>query len=279
MPENASPSKAGSPLDSLKAVFALPNNHPNKIIAVAVALCLVCSLIVSAAAVGLRPLQERNESLALKREILKVAGLYEPGLDIEQAFKRLDVRLVELDTGEYVSGVDATAFDMRKAAADPAQSLALGNDDDLARIRTRANTMPVYLLRDGEELKSLILPVYGYGLWSTMYALLALEPDGRTVADISFYDQRETAGLGGEVANPRWQAGWSGKQLVDAQGVPVFRVAKGSVDPATPAAGSQVDGLSGATLTSNGVTNLVRFWMGDLGYGPYLQRVRDGRGG
>lgn len=279
MRENASKPGSGGPLQPLKAVFALPNDDPNKIVAVAVALCLVCSLIVSAAAVGLRPLQEHNESLALKREILKVAGLYQPGADIDKAFGALDVRLVDLATGEYVNGVDAASFDMRKAAADPAQSKALSNDEDLARIRARAKTMPVYLLRDGEELKSLILPVYGYGLWSTMYALLALEADGRTVAEISFYDQRETAGLGGEVANPRWQASWSGKKLVDEQGRPVFRVAKGSVDPNTPGAGSQVDGLSGATLTSNGVTNLVRFWMGDLGYGPYLQRVRDGRGG
>lgn len=279
MPEKAPPSKFADLLEPLKSVFALPNDHPNKIVAVAVALCLVCSLIVSAAAVGLRPLQERNESLALKREILKVAGLYQPGADIEQAFKMLDVRLVDLATGEYVTGVDAASFDMRKAAADPAQSIVLGNDDDQARIRTRAKVMPVYLLRDGERLQGVILPVYGYGLWSTMYALLALEPDARTVADISFYDQRETAGLGGEVANPRWQASWSGKQLVDGRGVPVFRVAKGNVDPKAPNADSQVDGLSGATLTSHGVTNLVQFWMGDLGYGPYLQRVRDGRGG
>ena len=157
MPDNAPQSKAAALLEPLKAVFALPNDHPNKTIAVAVALCLVCSLIVSAAAVGLRPLQERNESLALKREILKVAGLYQPGVDIEGAFNELDARLVDLQTGEYVTDVDAAAFDMRKAAADPAQSIALSNDDDLARIRNRANVMPVYLLRDGEQVKSLIL--------------------------------------------------------------------------------------------------------------------------
>jgi Na+-transporting NADH:ubiquinone oxidoreductase subunit C len=266
-------------LAPLRAIFELPNDDSRKVVAVAVALCLVCSLIVSAAAVGLRPLQDRNESLALKREILKVAGLYQPGVDIERAFAGLDSRLVDLASGEYVTDIDAAAYDMRKAAVDPKQSLALSNAEDLARIRSRARVMPVYLLRNGEGLSGLVLPVYGYGLWSTMYGLLALESDGRTVADISFYDQRETAGLGGEVANPRWQATWVGKQVLDAQGVPRFRVAKGSVDAGSPDAAYQVDGLSGATLTSNGVTNLVQFWMGDLGYGPYLQRLRAGNGG
>lgn len=258
----------------LRALIDLPNDDPRKTLAVALALCLVCSLLVSVAAVGLRPLQERNESLALKREILKVAGLYRPGVDIEQAFARLDPRLVDLGSGEYVEGPNPADYDMRAAAGDPGRSLSLDDDEDIARIRSRAHVMPVYLLRDDSGLETVILPVYGYGLWSTMYGLLALAPDGRTVRDMSFYDQRETAGLGGEIANPRWLAQWSGKQVVDAQGRPAFRVAKGSVDPDSSAAIHQVDGLSGATLTSNGVTNLVRFWVGDLGYGRFLERIR-----
>lgn len=259
----------------LKA-FSLPNDHPNKIIAVAVAMCLVCSLVVSIAAVGLRPLQERNESLALKREILKAAGLYDENQDIEQAFAGLDARVVDLDSGEYASDIDPAGYDMRKAAGDPAQSIALSAEQDQARIRRRANRMPVYLKRSDGKLDGVILPVHGYGLWSTMYGLLALEADGRTVSAISFYDQLETAGLGGEVANPRWQQTWIGKQVVDETGTPRFKLVKGSVDPKSANIVHQVDGLSGATLTSNGVTNLVRFWMGESGYGPYLARVRKG---
>lgn len=277
MPEpTAGKGKQSGLVRRLQEVFALPNEDPLKVVAVAVALCLVCSLVVSAAAVGLRPLQERNESLALKREILKVAGLYDPEQEIEQAFANLDARLVDLKTGEYATDLDVGTYDMRKAAGDPELALALTADQDLARIRTRAKVMPVYLVRDADKLDGLILPVYGYGLWSTMYGLLALAPDGRTVRDISFYDQLETAGLGGEVANPKWQKTWVGKKVADDDGTPRFRVAKGSVDAGSPDAEYQVDGLSGATLTSNGVTNLVKFWMGDLGYGPYLARVRNG---
>lgn len=263
---------AGGPF----AMFSLPNSDPRKIIAVAVVMCLVCSLIVSAAAVGLRPMQERNESLALKREILKVAGLYQPGDDIEAKFAKLDARLVDLQSGQYTDQIDIGDFDMHKAAHDPELSLKLTGDQDLARIRTRSKIMPVYLMRDGDKLDGVILPVYGYGLWSTMYGLLALGPDGRTVRDVSFYDQQETAGLGGEVANPKWQATWTGKQVVDETGKPRFQLVKGGVNPSSPNIDYQVDSLSGATLTSNGVTNLVRFWMGDMGYGPYLDRVRKG---
>lgn len=265
-------------IQQVQAIFALPNNDPKKTVAVALALCLVCSLLVSGVAVSLRPLQERNESLALKREILKVAGLFQSGQDIEAAFASLDARLVNLADGEYVVDGDVASFDARKAAADPSQALALTGEQDLARIRSRAKLMPVYLRREEGQLKSLILPVHGYGLWSTMYGLLALGPDGRTIQDISFFDQRETAGLGGEVANPKWQASWVGKLVSDETGRPQFTVVKGLVNPDEPQSNYQVDGLSGATLTSNGVTNLMRFWMGDLGYGPYLARIRNGQG-
>jgi len=261
-------------MSELFNIFRLPNDDPRKTVAVALALCLVCSLVVSGAAVTLRPLQERNESLALKREILKVAGLEQAGQDVEQAFAQLDTRLVDLATGDYVTDLDAAGYDPRKAAGDPELGLALSGEQDLARIRSRAKVMPVYLLREDDRIKSVILPVHGYGLWSTMYGLLALDPDGRTVRDISFYEQLETAGLGGEVANPKWQASWVGKQATDADGTPRFTVVKGSVIADSPQAIHQVDGLSGATLTSNGVTNLMRFWMGDMGYGPYLARIR-----
>ena len=263
----------------LKGLFALPNEDPRKIVAVAVTLCLVSSLVVSAAAVGLRPLQKRNESLAFKREILKVAGLYEAGQDINRTFAKLDARLVNLETGEYVTDMDASDYDMRKAAADPERAMALSAKQDVAGIRTRAEVMPVYLLGGADNRQGLIIPVYGYGLWSTMYGLLSLAPDARTIRSVSFYDQLETAGLGGEVANPKWQRTWAGKKAVDEAGNPRFEVVKGRVDMGSEDAVYQVDGLSGATLTSNGVTNLMRFWMGELGYGPYLARLRSGSEG
>lgn len=261
------------------AILSLPNDDPRKTIAVAVLLCLVCSLVVSAAAVSLRPQQDFNAALSVKREILRAAGLYQAGINVEQTYKaRIEERLVDLDSGAYVSDRDPASYDQRQAAADPGQSAALSGAEDIARIRRRANIAKIYLLNEGTQLQRVILPVHGYGLWSTMYGFLALAPDGRTVEAISFYDQRETAGLGGEVANPKWQAGWVGKQVSDSNGQPDFSVIKGSVDPKSPRAAHEVDGLSGATLTSNGVTNLVRFWVGDNGFGPYLKRLKQTTG-
>jgi Na+-transporting NADH:ubiquinone oxidoreductase subunit C len=261
----------------LRDLFALPNDDPRKTLAVALVLCLVCSVMVSATAVALRPLQEGNAALALKREVLKVAGLTGPDMDLEEAFSRVETRLVELDTGRFVKGADPLSYAYRDAARDPDLSTGLG-DDDPAGIRRRPDRMPVYLVRDGDRIRTIVLPVYGAGLWSTLHGLLAVAPDGRTAQGLTFYDQRETPGLGSEVASPRWLSRWPGKTLVDTEGTPVIAVAKGTVDAASPEADRRVDGLTGATLTSNGVTKLLRFWLGERGYGPFLARQTGNQG-
>jgi Na+-transporting NADH:ubiquinone oxidoreductase subunit C len=279
MPAEALLSRLRSGLRSgLGAIFARPNDDPIKTVAVALVLCLACSVVVSATAVGLRPLQERNASLALKREILRVAGIEAAGAEIERAFADIEVRLVDLATGDYVDHPDPMSYSYRDAANDPLASLALG-EEDIAGIRRRPDKMPVYLVWDSQtadRIDTVILPVYGYGLWSTMHGLVALHPDGRRAKALTFYEQRETAGLGGEVANPSWQAKWEGKTLIGPEGEPVIRVAKGPVDASAPDADRRVDGLSGATLTTNGVTYLMQFWLGAQGFGPYLDKLRAG---
>ena len=125
-----------------------------------------------------------------------------------------------------------------------------------------------------DQITKIILPVHGKGLWSTMYGFLALNRDGETVEGFAFYQQGETPGLGGEVDNPKWKASWIGKKVLDESGNPVIDIVKGSVDTTRPEAVHQVDGLSGATITSNGVENLLRFWLGENGFGPYLSKIR-----
>lgn len=275
MPEASPGTRATGPVGRL---LALPNEDPRKVIGVALALCLVCSVAVSAAAVLLRPLQERNEELALKREILKVAGLSRPGESVDVLFGQVEVRLVDLASGEYVAGIDPATFDEREAARDRDLGVPVPPEHDVANIKRRARYAPVYLVHEDDELDLVVLPVHGYGLWSTMYGLLALEGDGRTIAGLSFYEHAETAGLGSEITNPRWLAQWEGKSAVDDQGVPRIRVVKGSVAAEAPDARYEVDGLSGATLTGNGVTNLMHYWLGERGFGPFLQRISSGEG-
>lgn len=271
-------------------VLALGNDSLEKTIAIAVALCLVCSVLVSFGAVALKPLQVYNKNLDMKKNILDVAGLMEEGMDIDAAFAdKIDAKLVDLETGDYVENINADEYDQRKATKDPAQSVTIPKDKDIAHIRAKAKIAKVFLVKEGEGIKSIILPVSGYGLWSTLYGFLSLDPDGQTVQSINFYDQAETPGLGGEVVNPKWRALWKGKKVYaeteqpamdkgsieEAEiGEPALALIKGTVDTDKPGAQYQVDGLAGATLTSTGVTNLVRYWMGNEGFARYLSKVR-----
>lgn len=255
----------------------MPNETPQKMLIVALLLCLVCSILVSSAAVFLKPLQERNKELDMKKNILASANLLPPGADVEQVFQSVEPRVVELSSGEYADSIDAATFDQRAATKSLQTGVAIPDAEDIARIRRRAQYGLVYLVANEEGgLKYVILPVHGKGLWSTMYGFIALQGDANTVAGITFYQQGETAGLGAEVSNPHWNAKWRGKEVYGEEGQPTIQVIKGSVDPTMPNAEYKVDGIAGATLTSRGVTNLVRYWLGPHGYGPYLSRVREG---
>ena len=106
---------------------------------------------------------------------------------------------------------------------------------------------------------------------------LALNPNARTIRGLTFYEHKETPGLGGEVDNPRWKALWPGRLATDENGVPKISVVKGRAGPVSEDP-YHVDGLSGATITSNGVTNLMDFWLGENGFGPYLSKQRAGGG-
>ncbi|MBX2850047.1 MAG: Na(+)-translocating NADH-quinone reductase subunit C [Acidiferrobacterales bacterium] len=253
----------------------LPNDNIVKTIGVAVLLCLVCSIIVSTAAVKLKPTQVANQLLDKKRNILTVAGIADSSKTIDELFEQVETKIIDIATGEYTDALDPETYDQLSASKDPDMSARLTKDQDLAQIGTRANYANVYLVRDGDAISKIVMPVKGYGLWSTLYGFIALESDAQTVSGITFYDHKETPGLGGEIDNPKWQATWSGKQLADQQGEIALAVIKGTVGPNTSDPEYKIDGLAGATLTSNGVTNLVKFWMGENGFGPYLKRYRD----
>lgn len=256
-------------------ILALSNDSLEKTINVALALCLVCAVLVSLATVALRPLQGYNKALDMKKNILDVAGLMQDGTDIDQAFKeRIEAKLVDLKTGDYVEGINVDEFDQRKAAKDPAQNEVIPADKDIASIRTKAKYTKVFLVKDGDKLQSIILPINGYGLWSTMYGFLALEADGQTVQSINLYDQGETPGLGGEVVNPNWRVLWKGKKVYAENGDVALTLVKGTVDTSRPDAVNKVDGLAGATLTSRGVSNLIQYWMGPEGFSTYLGKIR-----
>jgi len=268
---------AGKPAGRFAEILALSNDDPKKTVAVALALCLVCSIVVSAAAVLLRPAQQANAELDRRKNVVEVAGLVEgntvDATAVEALFDSIERRIVDLESGEFTEEVDAASFDQRAAAADPELGVGIAPDADIAGIGRRSRYAEVFLVREGEALQQVVLPVHGLGLWSTLYGFIALEGDLRTISGLKFYDHAETPGLGGEVENVAWRSKWEGKFAFDEEGDLRISVAKGAVPANAPDAAYSVDGLAGATLTSRGVTNLLRYWLDEEGFGPFLAKL------
>jgi len=251
------------------------NDSIKKTFGVAAMLCVVCAIVVSSAAVMLRPAQQANKLLDLKTNILASAGLLKAGVDVETQFEQITTRIVDMETGRFTDAVDAATYDQRKASKDPAFSVELSGDEDIAKIKRRAKYSSVYIVEGEQGIEKIILPIKGYGLWSTMYGFLALESDLQTVAGIGFYEHAETPGLGGEIDNPNWKASWVGKQAYN-QGDLVISVIKGRVDTERAGSESQIDGLAGATLTTRGVDKLVKYWLGEQGFQPLISYLKSG---
>lgn len=251
------------------------------IIGFTAAVCLVCSVFVAGSAVSLKERQDANVLLDRQKKVLTVSGLMKDGDDLSAAEigqlfdERVKPFAVDLATGLYNDEIDANSYDQQKASKDPAASREA--EPNPAKVR-RVPTVGVVFQVNNEagELDSIIVPVEGAGLWSTLYGYLALAPDTRMIKGITFYEHGETPGLGGEVDNPRWKSRWAGRMAFDDRWNPKITVIKGAAGPPEKAP-YEVDGLSGATITARGVSYLVQYWIGDNGFGPYLANVREGK--
>ncbi|AZZ93030.1 MULTISPECIES: Na(+)-translocating NADH-quinone reductase subunit C [unclassified Hahella] len=263
------------------------NDSIQKTVIVALALCIVCSIFVSASVVLLKPVQIQNKTLNLKENILRAAGMLSATptkKEVEEKFAQITPKIVDLDTGLYVEPKDigfesVDAFDQKKSAQNPKLSKVLDSSEDLASIKRRERYAKVYLVKENGALTRVILPVKGYGLWSTLYGFLALKADGDSVVGLGFYEHGETPGLGGEVDNPNWKAQWPGKEVYDDNFDVAVRLVKGGVNPSSSDAKYSVDALSGASLTSRGVENLLHYWLSESGFKTYLEKVRSGEAG
>lgn len=249
------------------------NNSIKKTLIVAFSLCVICSVVVSSAAVVLKPKQLQNQALDRKSNILQVTQLYKPGDDVEEKYAELITpRVVNLETGDYSEELDPNTYDQFDAARDPATSRTLSGEDDIAGIGRQEKFSTVYLVGNPDDPDQIVMPIRGQGLWGLMEGFLSVRGDGNTIVGLSYYDQSETPGLGGEVDNPRWKAQWDGKKIYEDGDFqdPQIQLVKGG------ASGEyEVDALSGASLTSRGVTNMLRFWLSEEGYAPYLARFHD----
>lgn len=254
-----------------------PREGIKNILVVSVVVCLLCSILVSFSSVMLKPAQDANKELDRRQNILRAAGLLPEdavtdaeGRDANQLFASFEVRAVDLDSGRFTEAVDVSSYDQLRAARLANSSRMLSEAEDIATIGRRENIGLAYFKLDAVgEIERLVIPVRGYGLWGTLFGFLAIEQDLSSAAGLSFYTHKETPGLGGEVDNENWKASWEGIPLFDASGDPSVRLVKMRSRNA-----SEIDALSGATITSRGVQNLIAFWTGELGYGPMLKRLK-----
>ena len=242
---------------------------------VTVSLCLVASLVVSFASVSLKDLQEKNEIFEKRKNILEAAGVIEPGEtisydDLEKNFSDIRVRVVDFNSGEILEGIDVATYDPIKSSKDLEASISLTKADDIAGIKRRENKGKIYEFLKNGEIETIVLPIRGYGLWSTLYGFLALDGSGKKVKGITYYDHAETPGLGGEVDNVKWKDSWKNKTAYGEDGEVVIKVLKsGKADLSSE---FEIDGLGGATITTYGVDAMIKFWLGDKGYGSYLKK-------
>ena len=252
------------------------NDSIIKTLAVAFSVCLICSLVVSSSAVSLRDLQKENKLNDRRLKVLQVADIYDPELSISEQFLQLESKFIDFDTGRIFSeykNFNIDEYDQVKATKDSNLSKAIPASDDIAIIKNRENVGKIYILRDDlKNIDKLILPIRGYGLWGTLFGFIAIESDFNTVSGIEFYEHKETPGLGAEVDNPKWKTSWKGKKIYDDNQV-TLKVIKGKVEDGDTMSMYKVDGLSGATITSRGVSNMVSYWFSDSGYANLLKEL------
>ncbi|MBU0475993.1 MAG: Na(+)-translocating NADH-quinone reductase subunit C [Bacteroidetes bacterium] len=260
----------------------MSKDSTKKTLLVALGVCFVASILVSTAAVELKPIQELNKELDLRKNILSAGDLYKDGIDINNIFKeKVSAQIIDLETGDvipeskYDDVLNIENFNVEIIASSPKWGKVIPSSDDIAGIKKMPKVMAIYTVKDdSNRVEKYILPIYGKGLWSTLYGFIALNKDFETVEGFTFYQHGETPGLGGEVDNPKWKSSWIGKQIFDQSGNLKIEVIKGIVDRDSDDLKYQVDGLSGATLTTRGVNNLVRFWLSEKGYGPFMNKLK-----
>jgi len=260
-----------NPISVWKRLLALPNESRTKTIIVAFLLSGVCAGLVTTATVVLRPIQTQNraaeEQLRLDQLLSSIPGMSE--IVADAGGSALTSVVVDLTEGRAVEGLNSET--LQAVLDDPGNWTQLAPEQDTAGIGARPDIAQIFILRDTDRISLLILPILGSGYNGPIRAMLALRGDMNTIAGLTITDQAETPGLGARIEEEDWQAQFAGKRLADEAGMLRFSVTRGSANTEY-----EVDGITGATRTSNAITRMVQFWVGPDGYGPLIGAVRRG---
>ena len=241
---------------------------------VGIGLCLLCSAIISLIAIQLRSVQNENVVKDMQKKIVSSAGLQLEYGSVENAMMNIKTIVVDLDQGKIVD-INPNSYELSNELREEGKYKFLSAENDIASIKKREKYSKVYIEYKDDKINTLILPVRGYGLWGILYGYLAIKSDFNTVAGLEFYEHKETPGLGAEIDNPKWKALWKGKKIYQENGEVSLKVIKGNVLASSDNINYEVDGLSGATLTCNGVTNLIAYWMGSDGFLNFINNLRE----
>lgn len=261
---------AGVERNPWRRFLALPNESRTKTVIVAFLVSAVCALLVSNATVILRPIQAANRAAEEQARIKElVQGI--PGMAtlLEEAGGTLSTVVIDLDNGR--AAIDTTPDTLDTTLADPGNWTTLTPGEDLAGLGNRPNFAQIFLLRENDGILLVLLPVTGQGYGGRIDAILALHGDMNTIAGLAVTRNSETPGLGGRIDERSWQANFPGTLISDDNGEIRFRIARGKASSVY-----EVDGITGATRTGNGVTGMVRFWLGPKGYGPLIRAIDRG---
>lgn len=241
-------------------------------------ICIACGILVSSAAVSLKERQQFNAELDKKKNVLQAAGLLAAGESadaarVDELFASVESVAIDMRSDSEDPTFELEGYNQFKAAQDPERSYPA--PENISAIKRVPNHTQIYkILDESGQLDQVVLPIEGLGLWGTLYGFLSIDSDLQTVRGITFYQHKETPGLGGEVDNPRWKAKWTDRKVYGRDLETVrLEVIKGEAPPAEEDP-YRVDGLSGATITARGVSNMIDFWLGERGFGPYIQSLR-----
>lgn len=222
-------------------------------------LCFTAALILSVLASALKVPQEEAMETFRSKQLLIAAHLLDfdtaaSSKEILSTYQTEITPMLVTEEGDLLS-FEATGLDLETYLKSHAKQ-------GYARLKYKL----IYLIKQG----GYVIPVNGYGLWDAIYGYLGIDKNGDTVIGISWYDQKETPGLGGEIANPDWEKQFYGKVIFQKNGdgttnyarAPLgIQVVKGTVAEmlgSSPAADSAVDGISGATITVTGVNAAIK---------------------
>jgi Na+-transporting NADH:ubiquinone oxidoreductase subunit C len=257
----------------------MDNDNPLKALLVVTTTALVCSILVTVATVKLQPIQKSYQNLERNRAIVQISGLTNDSKllsdrEIVSLFQKMEAKIIDLKVGRFDTKYNPSTFETWKIDNDPELSVAIPAESDIAKLSRRSELITVFLVKDKDKLERLLLPISGQGMWSKIYGFIALETDLNTIADIIFYKQAETSGIGDKILNPDWQSSWRTKQLYDDNGILQIGIQGSQSAQNNLASKHQVDAITGATVTVDAVKNLVSYWFGSHAYKSFLDNFR-----